>query len=149
MVRKAVISDVDGILSLIRPFVEKEVILNKTRQDVIERLRDYFIYETDDKITGCSALYPGWEELGEIRTTAVAENMQGKGIGKELVLACLEEAKSIGIPKIFVLTYETAFFKNLGFKEVDKNTLPHKIFKDCIKCKHFPDCDETAFEMKL
>ena len=75
--------------------------------------------------------------------------IQKKGIGKKLVLACIEEAQQLGLPKIFALTYEKVFFANMGFAEVDKHTLPQKIFKDCIGCPHFLDCDEIAMVLEL
>jgi amino-acid N-acetyltransferase len=149
MLRKAKQNDIPEILEVIRPFVEQQLILKKSREDIQERLRDYFVYDESGTIVACAALYPGWEELGEIRTVAVSQEAQKKGIGKELVLACIEEAQNLGLPKIFVLTSEKEFFAKLGFIEVDKHTLPQKIFKDCIGCPHFLDCDEIAMVMEL
>ena len=149
MIRKATFSDIPGILSLIQPFVEQDIILGKTREDIVERIRDYFVYEEEGRIMGCCALYPGWDSLGEIRTTVVSPDRKGRGIGRKLVEACIKDARELGIPKLFVLTYEVEFFRKMGFEVVDMHSLPQKIFRDCIMCKHFPDCDETAMVMEL
>ena len=149
MLRKAKQNDVDKILDVIEPFVKKGILLEKTRQEIVNRLRDYFVYEENNEIAGCAALFPGWDSLGEICTLAVAEHMQKKGVGKQLVQACIEDAKELGLPKVFTLTYEKDFFARLGFKEEDKESLPQKIFKDCIKCLHYHDCSETAMVLKL
>ena len=144
MIRKALVSDSEAILEIIKPYVESEIILPKTLEEISGRIRDYFVFEEEGTVQGCAALYPGWDSLGEIRTTAVREENKGKGIGRQLVEACIEDARELGLPKIFVLTYEVDFFEKMGFSVVEKETLPHKIFKDCIKCRHFFNCDETA-----
>jgi amino-acid N-acetyltransferase len=149
MLRKARQSDVESILDIIEPFVKKGILLQKNRQDIVNRLRDYFVYEENDELTGCAALFPGWNSLGEICTLAVVEHMQKKGIGKQLVQACIEDAKELGLPKIFTLTYEKEFFAHLGFREEDKESLPQKIFKDCIKCPHYHECSEIAMVLTL
>ncbi len=149
MIRKALLTDAGGILELIRPYVEKQIILPKTKEEITTRIRDYFVSETGGELTGCAALFPGWENLGEIRTTAVREDMKGKGIGRELIEACIEDARGLALPKIFALTYEMGFFAKLGFTKVEKESLPHKIFKDCIKCRKFLHCDETAVVKNL
>ena len=136
MIRKALVSDADAILEVIKPYVESEVILPKTLEEVAGRIRDYFVFEEDGAIEGCAALYPGWESLGEIRTTAVREEMKGKGIGKKLIEACLEDARDLGLPKIFVLTYEVDFFAKMGFTVVGDGFLeaniPHHAMEKCV-----------------
>ena len=85
-----------------------------------------------------------WENLAEIRSLAVDEKMQRKGVGTELVKICLEEAALFGIDRVFTLTYQPEFFKTLGFDYIDKKDLPHKVWSDCIHCPKFPDCNEEA-----
>ena len=149
MLRKARISDAIEIVALMRPYVEKEIILKKSQEEIIERIRDFFVWEENNTLLGCAAFYPGWEGLGEIRSTAVSDQAQKKGIGTQLVQGCIDEAKQLGVPRIFALTYESAFFSKLGFTELDKHDLPQKIFKDCLRCSRFLDCDETAMVMDL
>jgi amino-acid N-acetyltransferase len=90
-----------------------------------------------------------WKDLAEIESLAVSEALQGKGLGRKLVEACLHEARGLGLDKVFTLTYVPEFFVKLGFYEVDKSCLPHKIWADCLKCPKFPDCDETALMLQL
>jgi len=149
MIRKARLDDIENILNTIEPYVTEGILLEKTQQDIVVRLRDFFIYEEDGRLSGCVALFPGWDALGEICTLAVDGSCTNKGIGTELVQACIQDARELGLPKIFALTYEKEFFSKFGFKEVDKHTLPQKIFKDCIKCPHYLDCRETAVVLEL
>ncbi|MDD5681430.1 MAG: GNAT family N-acetyltransferase, partial [Candidatus Omnitrophica bacterium] len=100
--------------------------------------------EKGGKIVGCGALHISWERLGEIRSLAVRKGVQKKGIGEKLVKTCLAEAKEVGLEKVFVLTYKPEYFRQFGFKDIDKYQLPHKIWTDCVKCVHFPDCTEDA-----
>ncbi len=145
IIRKAVVADVTEIKKLIEPFVKDRLILPKSLHSLYSSLRDFWIL-TDDTGTlmGCSAVQVSWDEMGEIRTLAVKKDMQGRGYGRELVRNCINEAKDLGLKKIFTLTYKEGFFKKAGFKNIDKSKLPNKIWADCIHCPHFPDCDETA-----
>jgi amino-acid N-acetyltransferase len=98
---------------------------------------------------GICALHICWDDLAEIRSLAVQEEVRNKGMGAKLVRACLEESKSLGVKSVFALTYRPDFFERLGFKKVDKAVLPHKIWTDCLKCVKFPDCDEVAVVKEL
>jgi len=150
MIRKARVDDVEAIVDIIDPYAERGILLPRTRRDVVLRIRDFFVYDSGGEgLAGCAALFPGWDALGEIRSLAVRASMQGKGVGSALVQACIDDARELGLPRVFTLTYETGFFSRFGFKEVDKHALPQKIFKDCIKCPHFLDCDETAMILDL
>jgi amino-acid N-acetyltransferase len=100
-------------------------------------------------VCGVCGLGICWEDLAEIRSLAVSEEMKGTGLGSRLVAACLEEAKSLGVKRVFTLTYVPDFFVRFGFREVEKSVLPHKIWADCFKCPKFPDCDETALLIDL
>jgi amino-acid N-acetyltransferase len=145
IIRKAVVADVSEIKKLIEPFVKDRLILPKSLHSLYSSLRDFWIM-TDDagRFIGCSAVQVCWDEVGEVRTLAVRKDMQGRGYGLELVRNCINEAKELGLKKIFTLTYKEGFFKKAGFKHIDKAKLPNKIWADCIHCPHFPDCDETA-----
>ena len=82
--------------------------------------------------------------LYSFRSLAVTESHQKRGIGALLVESCLDEAASLEIGKVFVLTYQAGFFRKMGFVDTDKQNLPHKIWSDCLHCPKFPDCDEDA-----
>ncbi len=145
MIRKAVVADVTEIKKLIEPFVKEGLILPKSLHALYTSIRDFWIMTDDGGLfIGCSAVQVSWDDIGEIRTLAVRKDMQGRGYGLELVEKCLNEAKELGLKKVFTLTYKEGFFRKAGFKNVDKSKLPNKIWADCIHCPHFPDCDETA-----
>ncbi|MBI5886013.1 MAG: N-acetyltransferase [Deltaproteobacteria bacterium] len=149
MVRKAVGADVAALTTLIGRYAAKGIMLPRTNAEIFERLRDFFVYTEDDVIRGACALNLCEDNLAEIRSLAVARGHTGKGIGRKLVEACLDEARAMGIKKVFALTYQTGFFKRLGFKAVNKDVLPQKIWQDCIKCAKFPSCDENAVTLEL
>lgn len=151
-IRKAIISDVHSIHSILNSNAEKDLLLPRSLSSLYDHLRDYFVLvdkKQGNSIKGVCGLGICWEELAEIRSLAVTEDQQGKGAGSRLVEACLDEAKGIGLKKVFVLTYVPEFFKKLGFKEVDKSVLPHKIWADCLNCPKFPDCDETSLMIDI
>jgi amino-acid N-acetyltransferase len=96
-----------------------------------------------------AALHILWDNLAEIRSVSVSNKFQQQGIGRKLIKRCLHEAKKLGVNRVFALTYRPGYFKELGFKEIDKNSLPHKIWRECLNCHKFPDCDESAVLKKL
>ncbi|RMG74335.1 MAG: N-acetyltransferase [Nitrospirae bacterium] len=149
-IRRAVISDVREIQSLINRFARKELMLPKSLNEIYENLRDYYVCRASSgAMLGVCALHILWEDLAEIRSLAVTERAQKHGIGKKLVSRCLKEARALGLKKVFVLTYSREFFQRMGFKEIEKSTLPQKIWSDCLKCHKFPDCDEFALIKEL
>jgi amino-acid N-acetyltransferase len=152
MIRKAVIQDVTSIHRLLNDYADQGLLLPRPLSELYDHLRDHFVVE-DNKagrsLIGVSALAISWEDLAEIRSLAVSEDHQGQGLGSRLVETCLEEARVLGLKRVFVLSYVPDFFIKMGFKEVDKSVLPHKIWADCLRCPKFPDCDETALMIQL
>jgi len=144
MIRKAKLKDVKDIQRLIKLYSTRGGILPRSLSELYDHLRDFFVFVRNRKVLGICALHICWEDLAEVRSLAVQEEDRNKGIGAKLVKACLEESRDLGVQRVFALTYQTDFFKRLGFKKVDKNMLPHKIWTDCLKCVKFPDCDEVA-----
>lgn len=147
MIRKALVNEVPDIKKLIDPFVKDGLMLPRSLHSIYTCIRDYWILPDDPdqaSIKGCCALQVCWADIAEIRTLAVKKEFQGTGIGHALVKACIAEAETLGLKKLFTLTYVPEFFKKLGFSEVDKTVLPNKIWADCIHCQYFPDCRETA-----
>ena len=149
MLRKANVHDVPGITALINETAQKGLVLPKSLNQVYQNIRDFVIYEENGQIVGCGALHVLWEDLAEVRSLVVDENHRRKGIGGKVVAVLLEQARELGVPRVFALTYQKKFFKALGFQVVDKETLPHKIWADCIDCVKFPHCDETAVILEL
>jgi len=148
-IRKATVKDVKIIHSLVNKFAKKDEMLPRSLNEICENIRDFFVCYEKNKIFGTSALHVLWEDLAEIRSTAVVEEYRGKGIGGKLIEQCLKEAKMLGVKKVFALTYNPTFFKKFGFEDIDKNLLPQKIWGDCIKCPLFPECEEVAVIKEL
>lgn len=145
MIRKAVVGEVTQIQRILNNYGNRGILLPRSLSELYEHLRDFYVASDDDgNIVAVCALGLCWEDLAEIRSLAVIESMQGNNYGVMLVEKCIEEAKSLGLKKIFTLTYVPEYFKKLGFSVVDKSELPHKVWSDCLKCTKFPDCDETA-----
>jgi len=144
-IRKARVADVEALHALMTGPAERGEILPRTRMDLYGFLRDYFVWVDDnDRIVGTAGLHICWEDLAEIRSLVVTEEWRRRGVGRRLVDACLDEAVMLGLNRIFVLTYRPDFFGRVGFEEVDKSTLPHKVWFDCVRCVKFPQCDEVA-----
>lgn len=141
--------DVEAIHAIIEAFSKKGVMLNRPVSEILDKIRAFFVYEVNGAIVGICALHICSDDMGEIRSLAVREKFTRRGIGKELVGACLEEAASLGLKRVFALTYRTEFFKKLGFRSINKEVLPHKIWGDCIRCIKFPNCDENAVIMEI
>ena len=144
MIRKARMSDVKAIQQLIADYARKGDMLPRSLSDIYENLRDYFVFEDGGQVIGSAAIHIMWEDLAEVRSLAVQDGKMRRGVGTQLVEACISEAIVLGIARVFALTYKPEFFERLGFHRVDKAELPHKIWTDCLKCAKFPDCDEIA-----
>ena len=149
MIRKADLSDVQDIHKIINRYATQALMLSRSLSELYENVRDFFVYEKKGNVHGCCALHICWEDLAEVKCLAVIEDYKGKGIGRELVSAALNEAAHLGVKKLFALTYIPEFFERFGFKKIDKKKLPHKIWNECIKCAKFPSCDETALMLDI
>lgn len=141
---KARIADVPQMQQLINLFASKGEMLPRALSEIYENIRDFFVVREGEKVVACVALHVNWADLAEIRSLAVTEGKQNQKIGAQLVTACLEEAKELGITTVFCLTYKPHFFQKLGFQQVDKAELPHKVWAECYRCPKFPNCDEIA-----
>jgi amino-acid N-acetyltransferase len=142
---KPTLNDIDNMLELTKYYVENAIIINRDRDEVANTIRSYFIAKHKSKIVALVALHIYSQELAEVRSLVVDKSMHNKGIGTKLIKELEKEAKKLGVQKILVLTYQNLFFEKLGYKEIEKLLIPNqKIWADCIKCKHFPQCDEIA-----
>ncbi|AHF09690.1 MULTISPECIES: N-acetyltransferase [Dehalobacter] len=147
--RHAKLSDVEDIISLINYYAEQGLMLPRTRSALYEGIREVIVAVEDDRIVGTGALHITWDDLAEIRALAVEESYRGKGLGRKIVELLLEEAKELHCPKVFTLTYQVDFFKHMGFEITEKDSMPHKVWKECINCVKFPNCDENALILYL
>jgi amino-acid N-acetyltransferase len=152
MIRKAKIQDAKDIYKLISFFSEKGLMLPRSLNSIYENIRDFWVITDNglEKIVGSVALHVvGWDNLAEVKSLSIDKDYHKSGLGKQLVEKCIDEAKTLGIKKVFALTFTPDFFSKCGFKQIDKETLPHKIWADCIDCPYFPDCKEIAFLKQL
>lgn len=149
MLRKAQITDVKEIQKILTYYANSGVMLSRSLSELYESVRDFYICEEGGKLLGACALHIMWEDLAELRSVAVVEEAGRQGIGTRLVQACLDEARALGLKKVFCLTYKPDFFGKFGFRIVDKSELPHKVWRDCINCVKFPDCDEIAMVLDM
>ena len=143
-VNKARIQDAAQIHQLINSFADRGEMLPRSLSEIYEDIRDYFVVREGERVMACAALHVSWLDMAEIRSVAVAVDSQQQGIGRQLVAACLDEARELGIPIIFCLTYKPDFFGRYGFAPVDRMELPRKVWTECYRCPKFPDCDEVA-----
>lgn len=148
---KAKLSDIPAMQALVAPEVKEGIILNRTEDEVATNIRSYVLAKDGEKLVGYTALHIHSRRLAEIRSLIVDEAYRGQNVGQRMVQFTLEEAKNIGVEEdVLVLTYLPQFFLKLNFKEIDKEVIPeHKIWADCIKCIHFPICNEVALVYKL
>jgi amino-acid N-acetyltransferase len=147
--KKAILKNAKAIHALVNKFASKEDMLPRSLNEIYENIRDFHICFDNDTVVGTAALHILWDDLAEIRSVSVPNKYQRQGIGRKLIKRCLNEAKKLGVNTVFALTYKPGYFNKLGFKDIDKNSLPHKIWGECLKCHKFPDCDESAVIMKL
>jgi amino-acid N-acetyltransferase len=144
MIRKATLTDVKAVQSLINQYAGAGQMLPRTLNELYEHLRDFHVCMENGTLVGVCALHVSWDGLAEIRSLAVRQDKARRGIGAELVRKCLAEAAELQVERVFVLTYQDGFFRKLGFQDTDKKELPHKIWTDCLNCVKFPNCDESA-----
>lgn len=151
MIRKARIPDVPAIQKMLVQFAKEGKLLARSLSELYTNVRDMYVAvdERDGTVVGGCSLHIIWEDLAEIRSLAVMESHQGLGLGRKLLESCVFEGRDLGIGRLFTLTYEAAFFERAGFRIVDKNVFPQKIWADCLHCPKFPECDEIALVLDL
>ncbi len=148
---KATLLDIEAMQTLVTQEVKDGIILERNRDEVATNIRSYILAKVDGQLVGYGALHIHSSRLAEIRSLIVSENYRGEQIGKKIVSFALDEAKILGVKEeVLVLTYLPEFFKKMNFVEIAKESIPeHKIWTDCIKCIHFPICNEISLVYKL
>ena len=143
---------------IINDAAELGLMLPKSQAVLYENIREFFVAESESvnpeggsegenkggEVVGVCGLSVIWANLGEVVSLAVASDQRGRGLGRRLVEACLEDARQLGIRRVMSLTYEQAFFERLGFGVVDRQNLPLKVWADCVRCPKQEACDEIA-----
>ena len=145
----ATFADVRGIKTVIDPYAARDLMLPRSTEEIFENIREYRVCRAPRGVVGCVALHIFSPEIAEVRALAVHIGFEGMRIGSRLVNACLDEARSFGIPKAFTLTLEEGFFEKLGFRTVERDSLTVKVWQECYRCPKFDRCDEIAMVMDL
>ena len=148
---KAKLGDIPAMQALVADKVKDGTILERSEDEVATNIRSYVLAKEGERLVGYTALHIHSPRLAEIRSLIVDEAYRGRHVGRRMVEFALEEAKALGVSEdVLVLTYLPEFFLKLGFQEIDKEVIPeHKIWADCIKCIHFPVCNEVALVYKV
>ncbi len=145
----ATFADVAGIKAIVDPYAARDLMLPRSTEEIFENIREYRVCKIPSGVIGCVALHIFSPEIAEVRALAVHADYESLGVGSRLVNACLDEARSFGIPKAFTLTLEDGFFARLGFGPVERSTLTLKVWQECYRCPKFGRCDEIAMVMDL
>ncbi len=144
-VRRARVTDAGDIQRLITQFADRDEMLHRSLGEIFENIRDFYVVAgPDGDVVACGGLHVCWSHLAEVKSLAVDVAHQRCGFGRMVVQACIDEARELGLRTVFALTYKPEFFARMGFRIVDKSTLPHKVWNECIRCPKFPDCGEIA-----
>ena len=148
-IRKAISSDAEMICALVNHYAEQGMMLHRSMESVYENLRDFVVAVESNQLLGCAAVDIYWGDQAEIRSVAVAEDGRNRGIGNKLLTACVEDAKTMGLTKVFALTYVNKFFEDFGFKEVDIMSLPEKVCRECLEWYAQGHRHETAMVLNI
>jgi amino-acid N-acetyltransferase len=143
-IRHARVEDVPRLYELINYYAARGDMLPKTLDQLYNRVREFVVAEAEGEVVGCAALKIMWRDLAEIISVTVHPAMQGRGLGRRVIEPLFAEARELGIPTLFVLTLQVSFFSRMGFREVPRLGLPHKIWQDCTACFKQDRCDEVA-----
>ena len=149
MIENATMDDCEAILKLVNKNADKGLMLSKTPYMIYKNITNFLVWKEKNRVVGCCRLAIVWNDLAEIASLAISESYQKKGIGKKLVQACIQKAKDLKIKQVFVLSYQDDFFKKCGFTEVPRESLPYKVFGDCLNCPKVNCCDEKALILSL
>ena len=144
MIRKAKMSDVFEIKELINSYAADGCMLSRSLDSLYSTIRDFVVMEKDGHVIGCCGVHPDWEDLGEVVSFAVARPYVRQGIGMAMLESCTEDAKKLGIGRLFVLTSSPEYFEKRGYEQIKKEKLPWKIWADCVNCSKYPNCGSVA-----
>lgn len=144
-IRKARVGEAHAITELVNHYARNGMMLSKTLLQVYEYVRDFVVaVDENGRLLGCGALRLMWHDLAEVRSLAVHEDAQGMKLGRRIVEALIEEARTLDLARVFALTYQQQFFEKLGFAVVEKDIFPQKVWLDCKGCPKHECCDEIA-----
>jgi amino-acid N-acetyltransferase len=132
-IRPARTSDIKGIRQLIDSYAPQGRLLSKETVTLYESVQEFTVAVEGDQVVGCGALHVLWEDLAEVRTVAVADNLRGKGVGHQILDSIIARAQTIGVKRIFCLTFETKFFGRHGFEVIEGTPVEPEIYKELLR----------------
>ena len=147
--RRATLADVPGIAGVMADYVIEGVLLPRPVSELYQCIREFHVAVKDGEVVACAALRLLWDDVGEVRSLAVRPDQHGHGLGAKLVSRVLEDARALGLPRVIALTREQAFFEKCGFTVVQRDSLPRKVWTDCVRCPKRHACDEVAVVLDL
>jgi amino-acid N-acetyltransferase len=133
VIRPAKTSDVKTIRAIVDTYAVERKLLSKETVTLFESVQEFVVAESDGEVVGCGALHVLWEDIAEVRTVAVVEQMHGKGVGHLILENILARAKEVGVKKVFCLTFETKFFGSHGFKEIQGAPVEPEIYTQLLR----------------
>ena len=132
-IRPAQTSDIKGIRQLIDSYAPQGRLLTKETVTLYESVQEFTVAVDGDEVVGCGALHVLWEDLAEVRTVAVAENIRGQGVGHQILESILSRAQNLGIKRIFCLTFETEFFGRHGFAIIEGTPVEPEVYSELLR----------------
>jgi amino-acid N-acetyltransferase len=148
--RRATVADIAGIAGVMAGYVEDGSLLPRSTGELYRSVREFHVaLDADGRVVACAALRVLWSDLGEVRSLAVRPEAHGQGLGKALVARTLDDARELGLGRVIALTREVAFFERCGFSVAARETMPEKVWTDCVACPRRHACDEIAVEIEL
>lgn len=132
-IREARTADVIAIRHLVDTYATDRILLSKATVTLFEDIQEFYVAEVDGTVVGCGALHVLWEDLAEVRTLAVDQKYRGRGIGDLLLRRLLQQARHLGVARVFCLTFEVDFFSRHGFSEIDGAPVPHDVFEQLLE----------------
>ena len=148
--RRANVADVAGIAGVMAGYVEDGSLLPRSTGELYRSVREFHVAaDQRGKIVACAALRVLWQDLGEVRSLAVRPEAHGQGLGRSLVERVLDDARELGLGRVIALTREVPFFERCGFTVAARETMPRKVWTDCVACPRRHACDEIAVEIEL
>ena len=133
LIRAAKTSDVKKIRAIIDTYSVQRKLLSKETVTLFESVQEFTVAVEGDEVVGCGALHVLWEDLAEVRTVAVSENLRGSGVGHQILESIIDRAKNIGVKRIFCLTFEIEFFGRHGFEVIEGTPVEPEIYAELLR----------------
>ena len=148
-VEPACLSDVPAIHELVTFWADRGDMLHRSAAEIYEAIRDFKVARVDGQVAGCGSLHIMGADLAEVRSLAVREDIQARRVGATIVAACLDDARTFGLERVFALTYRPGFFEKQGFRVANVMEFPQKVWGECVRCPFFTNCKEVAVVLDL